>query len=82
MSVHYQNPLMYDNFPDPGVMKVGTRYYAFATNGAGGNVQAAGSRDLVRVPLRRSGAKYICIAIVSLDLMQRCCKGLAEDLPT
>ena len=48
MAVHYQNPLLYDNFPDPGVMKVGNRYYAFATNGAGGNVQAAGSRDLVR----------------------------------
>ncbi len=29
-------------------MKVGTRYYAFATNGGGGNVQAAASRDLVR----------------------------------
>ena len=46
--IHYQNPLLYDNFPDPGVMKVGTRFYAFATNGAGGNVQAATSRDLVR----------------------------------
>ena len=39
---------MYDNFPDPGIMKVADRYYAFATNGAGGNIQAAGSRDLVR----------------------------------
>ncbi len=54
-TIHYQNPLLYGNFPDPGIMKVGTRFYAFATNGGGGNVQAAASRDLVRgTPLRRS----------------------------
>ena len=47
ITVHYRNPLLYQNFPDPGVMKVGSRYYAFATNGGGGNVQAAASRDLV-----------------------------------
>ncbi len=35
------------NFPDPGVINVDGTYYAFGTNGGGGNVQAATSSDLV-----------------------------------
>ncbi|GAB3607096.1 glycoside hydrolase family 43 protein [Conyzicola nivalis] len=34
------------DFPDPDVLATGDRYYAFATNGAGFNVQAAVSTDL------------------------------------
>ncbi|WP_411698772.1 glycoside hydrolase family 43 protein [Conyzicola sp.] len=34
------------DFPDPDVLATGDRYYAFATNGAGFNVQTAVSTDL------------------------------------
>ena len=46
------NPVLTRNFPDPDLLKVGTTFYAFATNGQasdGGdaNVQVAVSKDLV-----------------------------------
>jgi beta-xylosidase len=44
---HFQNPVFKYNFPDPGVIKVGEVYFAYATNGAGRNVQLARSTDLV-----------------------------------
>ena len=36
------------DFPDPGALKVGDTWYAYATTGNGDNLQAARSRDLVR----------------------------------
>jgi len=43
----YENPVLARDFPDPFVLKSGASYYAFATNAAGKNVQAATSTDLV-----------------------------------
>lgn len=43
----FQNPVFRHNFPDPFVLQVGNRFYAYATNGAGRNVQAAVSDDLL-----------------------------------
>jgi hypothetical protein len=43
----FTNPVINANFPDPGAVYAGGSYYAFATNGAGRNVQAARSSDLV-----------------------------------
>jgi beta-xylosidase len=39
--VTYTNPVLPHDFPDPFLLREGTAYYAFATNGAGRNVQAA-----------------------------------------
>ena len=44
----FQNPVLDWNFPDPGVLFHDGRYYAFATNHTGSNVQTAVSNDLVR----------------------------------
>ena len=41
------NPVINRNFPDPGVIQAGGFYYLFATNGSGGNVQAARSTNLM-----------------------------------
>ena len=43
----FTNPVLDVNFPDPFILKVGSFYHAYATNGAGGNVQHAVSRDLI-----------------------------------
>ncbi len=43
----FENPVIAQNFPDPDTLKVGTTYYAYATNGGGKNIQAAKSSDLV-----------------------------------
>jgi beta-xylosidase len=43
----FANPVYKDNFPDPFVLPVGKKYYAYATNGVGGNVQTLTSPDLV-----------------------------------
>jgi hypothetical protein len=40
-------PVLAYDFADPYVMRVGSTYYAFATNAAGGSVQQARSTDLV-----------------------------------
>jgi hypothetical protein len=40
-------PVLAYDFADPYVMRVGSSYYAFATNAAGGSVQQARSNDLV-----------------------------------
>jgi hypothetical protein len=40
-------PVLAFDFADPFVLRAGGRYYAFATNAAGGSIQAAHSRDLV-----------------------------------
>ena len=45
--VHYRNPALALDFPDPFVLKVGDTYYAYATNGNGKQVQTATSQDLV-----------------------------------
>jgi beta-xylosidase len=46
-SARLQAPVLDLNFPDPAVLNVDGTFYAFATNGAGQNVQAARSTDLV-----------------------------------
>ncbi len=43
----FTNPVYRADFPDPFVMKVGDRYYAYATNGSGKQVQTLTSQDLV-----------------------------------
>jgi beta-xylosidase len=43
----YTNPVIHSNFPDPFVLQDNGTYYAYATNGAGKNIQAARSADLV-----------------------------------
>ena len=48
ITIAYENPVLDRNFPDPGVVNFNGVYYAFGTNGGGGNVQAATSPDLVR----------------------------------
>jgi beta-xylosidase len=42
----YANPVLAHDFPDPFVLREGSTYFAFATNGDGKNVQAATSSDL------------------------------------
>ena len=42
----YANPVLARDFPDPFVLREGSTYFAFATNGGGKNVQAATSSDL------------------------------------
>lgn len=44
----FTNPVYDVNFPDPFVLRANGRYYAYATNGEGGNVQTLVSGDLVR----------------------------------
>jgi len=43
----FTNPVLNVDFPDPFVLKVGDRYYAYATNGNDKQVQTATSKDLV-----------------------------------
>jgi len=43
----FTNPVYDHDFPDPFVLKVGDTYYAYATNGAGKQVQTLTSKDLV-----------------------------------
>ena len=43
----FTNPVYRGDFPDPFVLKVGDTYYAYATNGAGKQVQTLTSKDLV-----------------------------------
>ena len=43
----YINPVYNSDFPDPFVMRVGSSYYAYATNGGGATVQILQSSDLV-----------------------------------
>jgi len=43
----FTNPVINANFPDPGVLRVGGTYYAFATNGGGRTVPEITSTDLV-----------------------------------
>ncbi len=43
----FQNPVFRANFPDPFVLKVGSSYYGYATNGSSHNIQLATSPDLV-----------------------------------
>jgi len=43
----FANPVIDQDFPDPDVLKVADIYYAYATNGANKNIQAAKSTDLV-----------------------------------
>lgn len=43
----YTNPVLAYDFPDPFVLEDNGMYYAYATNGAGKNIQAARSPDLV-----------------------------------
>ena len=42
----YQNPVYDEDFPDPAVLRVGNRYYAYATQGSGSNIQVLTSPDL------------------------------------
>jgi beta-xylosidase len=46
--VHFVDPVIDRDFPDPGTLRVGDTYYAYATNVEGTNVQVARSTDLVR----------------------------------
>jgi hypothetical protein len=39
-------PVLAFDFPDPYVLRVGDRYYAYSTNGGGGDIQIATSPDL------------------------------------
>lgn len=43
----YVNPVYDQDFPDPAVLRVGTTYHAYATQGAGKNIQTLTSPDLV-----------------------------------
>ncbi|MFC6665801.1 glycoside hydrolase family 43 protein [Deinococcus radiopugnans] len=43
----FRNPVLDENFPDPGILRVGKVYHAYSTNGGGANVPHAVSRDLV-----------------------------------
>ena len=43
----FRNPVFDQDFPDPFVLRVGKRYYAYATNGNGKEVQTLTSPDLV-----------------------------------
>ncbi len=47
MTNTFNNPVLDINFPDPFILRVGDMYHAYATNGAGGNVPHAESRDLI-----------------------------------
>jgi beta-xylosidase len=42
----YTNPVFAEDFPDPFVLRDGSRYYGFATNSAGKNVRVTTSSDL------------------------------------
>ncbi len=44
----FANPVLRSDFPDPGILRVGNVYYAYATNAYGKNIQVARSNDLVR----------------------------------
>ena len=43
----YTNPVINSDFPDPTILPQNNGYWAYATNGVGGNVQARFSTDLV-----------------------------------
>jgi beta-xylosidase len=43
----YQNPVYDQDFPDPAVLRVGNRYYAYGTQGNGSNIQVLTSPDLI-----------------------------------
>lgn len=43
----YTNPVINSDFPDPAILPQNNGYWAYATNGGGGNVQARFSTDLV-----------------------------------
>jgi beta-xylosidase len=43
----YTNPVYNGDFPDPAVLRVGATYHAYATQGAGKNIQTLTSPDLV-----------------------------------
>jgi len=43
----FTNPVLNQDFPDPDVLRVGDKYYAYATNANAVNIQAARSDDLV-----------------------------------
>ena len=43
----FVNPVINQDFADPGILKVGNTYYVYATNSAQDNIQAAKSTDLV-----------------------------------
>ena len=43
----FVNPVINQDFADPGILKVGSTYYVYATNSAQDNVQVAKSTDLV-----------------------------------
>lgn len=47
-SATFRNPVLDENFPDPGLLRVGQTYHAYSTNSANANVPHAVSRDLVR----------------------------------
>ena len=49
----FQNPVLRNDFPDPHVIRVEDRYYAYATNAASKNVQVSTSEDLVSWTLPR-----------------------------
>lgn len=46
-SGEFQNPIITTDFPDPYILKVGTVFYAYATNAGGKKIQVAHSSDLV-----------------------------------
>jgi beta-xylosidase len=48
----FRNPVLRADFPDPHIIEVDGTYYAYATNGAGKNIQLATSTDLVSWQLR------------------------------
>ena len=43
----FENPVIQSDFPDPDIIQVGNTFYAYATNAAGKNIQAARSTDMV-----------------------------------
>jgi beta-xylosidase len=46
-TMNYSNPVYNADFPDPFVLRVGSSYYAYATNGGGATVQLLRSDNLV-----------------------------------
>ncbi len=43
----FQNPVVAEDFPDPGVLAVGDTFYLYGTQGNGANIQLRTSTDLV-----------------------------------
>ncbi len=55
----FRNPVIAANHPDPGILRVGQRYYLYSTAGAAGNMPVQVSPDLVHWRLAGDGQPVI-----------------------